>query len=421
MLISHNIGAYMCNRNQIIDLLESKKPKLLLCQEISQSPNELKNLKGYKVFFKQRINRKGGGIGTWVSETEEAVPVPEISFFDQGVYESLAVELPLKKRLILNFYRIPGSNYETFFENLERQLQYASRRQLKLIGGGDANMNMLTKSPARSRLEELLAKYNCSQLVSKFTRPRSRTLIDIIITSGNKTRFRAHTDYTTGLSDHASNELWEKRLKDMSMGPKDEDKALFVYNFKEENLTNCKERLDKMNWFKWEKELTSPSEMLLSLTQMLTNIVKENCQRKIRITKRNNPWFTQELHKLKMKCSRLQSKQAIKFCEDRERVFKEAKALYRREIRISKQKYYENKFVSAEKDSRKMWQIINEICARGPRKKINHVKYNDKLYLGQSLADQFNSYFKDVPTKQREKLQAPKRNHMDFMEKTCGR
>ena len=292
LLISHNIGAFMCNRNQIIDLLETKIPRLLLCQEISKSPTQLLNIKGYKVFSNLRRNQRRGGVATWVSEKEEAVPIPEISFFIQGEYESIAIELPLKKRMILNFYRIPGSKYETFFDNLERQLQYASRKQLKLIGGGDANLNMLKKSPARTRLEELLAKYNCSQLVQKFTRPRSRTLIDVLITSGNKTRFRPHTDYTTGLSDHASNELWEKRLKDTSKEPSDDRKTMSVYNFNEENVTNWKKSLDETNWFKWEKDHKTPGEKLGSLIKTLNTIVKENCQREVIQTKRNNPWFT---------------------------------------------------------------------------------------------------------------------------------
>ena len=208
---------------------------------------------------------------------------------------------------------------------------------------------------------------------------------------------------------------WEKRLKGMCKGPKDEEKTFSVYTFNEEKLTSSKRSLDKKDWLSWEKSHKTPNEMLTSLTQMLTAIVKENCLRTIKTTNRNNPWFTPELFKLKMKVARLQCKQAKNFLEDREKVFKETKALYRRKIRQSKQKYYESKFISSEKDSRKMWQLINEVCARGPRKRINHAKYKNKLYSGQPLADQFNEYFKDVPAKQREKLQAARKSHMEFL------
>ena len=107
--------------------------------------------------------------------------------------------------------------------------------------------------------------------------------------------------------------------------------------------------------------------------------------------------------------------QARGFCEDREMVFKETKAFYRREIRRRKQEYYEKKFAAVEKDSRKTWQLINDVCAKKPPKKIKHVQHNGTPYTGQALADLFNRYFKEVPAKQKEKLQTSQRNYMEFM------
>jgi len=417
LLLSHNIGAFLSNRNQIRELIESKKPKIFMAQEISRSPHSLKNIEGYNVWFSERTNQKGGGIATWVCDKEECNMVPEISIFIQGNYESIAVKLEKKKRLLVNFYRPPSGRFEVFFESLDKQLEYASKNQFKVIMAGDANLNWLKKSPAKTRLEGILAKYSCSQLITKFTRPRSRTLLDFILVGGTKRCFSVKTDYTTGLSDHASNELWEMRLRE-AMSINIEEKTVNVLSFSDNAMEACKKDLDKVDWYKWEEDHLDPNVMLTSLIKHMCDTIKNNCYKVIRCRgkSRSNPWFTKELHKLKMRCASLHNKQARNFCPDRARVLRDLKSLYRKTIRTNKENYYEGKFVASEHDPKRTWQLINEICGKTKQKPIASVAQNGMSYSGKQMADRFNEYFRDIPAKQREKLPTTTKHYKNYME-----
>jgi len=390
-----------------------------MAQEISRSPHSLKNIKGYNVWFMERTSQKGGGVATWVCDTEESCVVPEVSFFDQGHYESIAVKLIKKKRLFVNFYRPPSGRFEVFFESLGKQLEYASLNQLKIILAGDANINWLKKSPAKTRLEAILAKQSCSQIITKLTRPRSRTLLDMVIVSGTKRCLSVQTDYTTGLSDHASNEIWERRLRNV-IRKNDDVKTVSTLSFSNVAIAACKLDLDKLNWYKWEEEHLDPSHMLTSLTKILSDTINSNCSKQLIHGKtsasKSNPWFTPELRKLKNRCANLQNKQAMRFCPDRAIVLKNARTRYRKEIRLCKEKYYEGKFVATEHDAKKTWQLINEICGKTKGGlSINRVLKDGKTYMGKEMADQFNNYFRDVPAKQREKLPVTRKNYKEYM------
>jgi hypothetical protein len=53
--------------------------------------------------------------------------------------------------------------------------------------------------------------------------------------------------------------------------------------------------------------------------------------------------------------------------EIRDQNFKEAKKAYRKAIRIDIESYYSSKLIAADKDSKKIWSIINEVLDRGTK------------------------------------------------------
>jgi len=417
-LCSLNVSAYLSSRIAIMELIEERKPKVFMAQEISKSPDTLKNIQGYNLWFRERTNQKGGGVATWVSSNEEACMVPEISFFEQGHFESIAVQLSDKKRLLVNYYRPPSGSVDIFFEKLNKQLDYAAKKRLKIIASGDANINWRKKSPAKTKLETLLASYHCSQLVTETTRPRSNTIIDLLFTNNTNQCHRATTE-CANTSDHQMIALWQKRLKDtkksLQANEATENMTFLVFN--KETIGKCQRDLEREDWYQWEKSHDCLENMLHSLTTMISTTVKHNCEKTKAINERRKPWYTPELKHLKEKCMRLQKKLVKNFTPEREQIYKESRALYRRKCRQNKCKYYENKFAEVKNDSKKTWRLINEISGRSTsRSSMKQATRNGKTFKGQEVADQFNSYFKEIPLKLKSNLPLNTGNFKKYLE-----
>jgi len=418
-LCSLNVSAFLSSRIAIMEIMEEKKPKVFMAQEISKSPDTLKTIKGYNLWFRERTNQRGGGVATWISSNEEACMVPNISFFEQGHFESIAVQLTDKKRLLVNYYRPPSGCLDIFFEKLTEQFHYAAKNKLKIIASGDANINWRKKSPAKTRLETLLASYHCSQLVTETTRPRSNTIIDLLFTNNTNHCHRAVTE-CANTSDHQMIALWQKRLKDTKKTPQRNETTEYTtfYVFNKETIEKCQLDLDREDWYQWEKKHDCLENMLHSLTTMISTSVKHNCKKTKILNEKRKPWYTSELKHLKEKCIRLQKKMVKHFTTEGEKTYKESRALYRKMCRQNKCKYYENKFEEVKNDSKKTWRLINEVAGRSKSRSVmKQATRNGKTFRGHEVADQFNSYFKEIPLKLKSNLPRNTGNFKKYLEK----
>ena len=410
LLTSQNVSALNANHQEILDYIHEKKPTVYFGQEISVSSDNLKHIDGYRVYHRERVGQKGGGVACWVRNNIITEKVDDISFFEQGDFESLVVVMPDKKRAFINIYRPPRGNLEVFFSLLEKQLQYTSKSKLKAFIAGDININLKKRNNTTSRLNELLLTYNCTQLVKTITRPGrgGGTLIDTTIISGNTNHFTCKP-VATLISDHLGIETLEtcgRRLK--------KDNSTNVYIFNKENIDKCRSKLSDMNWYAWAKSFDSLDDMVDSFTHKLNRIIQECCKTIVRSKTKRNPWFTKELKHLRQRCTRLQHKLGLEHSREREDAYKAAKKEYKQKLWDQKRNYYNNRFQSVKGNPKEAWKIINTVTGRN---KINKEPYplfvEGRTVTGNEAAEKFCNFFKEKPAQILNNL-SPSQNNFEY-------
>jgi len=105
---------------------------------------------------------------------------------------------------IIAIYRAPSGNFDFFITKLDTILRRLHTVTTEFIICGDINIDYLTDSNKKSRLEALLKTYNLTSVVKFPTRTQkhSTTAIDNIFIDTSKMRDYTICPIINGLSDH---------------------------------------------------------------------------------------------------------------------------------------------------------------------------------------------------------------------------
>ena len=165
---------------------------------------ELKSIiPGYEFFHKERLTKKGGGVGIFVTEklSGNVKIIDQLTFSDE-LFENLTIQIPdcistgnndnyKKDLLVAAIYRPPNSqSYDLFNSELEKLLKSVDKGKSEVVLTGDFNLDLL-------KFENHLPTANYVDLVMnhkllpRIVRPtrikkQSATLIDHIFTKDDK-------------------------------------------------------------------------------------------------------------------------------------------------------------------------------------------------------------------------------------------
>lgn len=104
---------------------------------------------GYQTFFLNRNSKKGGGLVLLTKSHLDCCIVPAFSFIFTDI-EYLTVTA--NDCVYSVMYRPPDSSANNFFPLLDKLLNYVNDNNLKLILGGDFNIDLLKQSPVQTSL-----------------------------------------------------------------------------------------------------------------------------------------------------------------------------------------------------------------------------------------------------------------------------
>ena len=114
--------------------------------------------------------------------------------------------------------------------------------------------------------------------------------------------------------------------------------------------------------------LSNPSDMWSEWKKSFLEIVDKHCWqallRKARVRGRGSPWITSELKKQMLdrdilKIKAIKSNDPVVWAK-----FKKQRNIVNKVVKQAKQFYYQTSFSDHKGDSRKTWQIINELTSR---------------------------------------------------------
>ena len=307
-------------------------------------------------------------------------------------------EVPL---FVVVFYNLQGlrlwADFGMCFNIIQQMRQKFPRH--KIIVGGDFNIDLLNENNSFSlKLLDIAHAQGLQNIISQPTRltSESKTLIDHIFVSETQ-------DITSGqicadISDHNMTFL-SIPMKSMIISPPSSSIHL---RFSGVALEKIKEKLKKMNW----EEITSAGDVDTAVNVLYSKlgvVFRQECgritnaknKRRIRI----NTWMTKGLlisRHTKFKLAKIAAKSPSPSLIQRSKDFTK---LYNKVIRKAKENHYYELFRESRFDSKRTWQILNEVIQRKQStSSIPHsFKHNGLEVSGnKDIAENFNEHFTNV-------------------------
>ena len=301
-------------------------------------------------------------------------------------------------------YRPPvNKNFSECLSIVESILDLEFMRSKQLILGGDFNVNLLNyaNDNKSKNLADLFFSNSMYPLITKPTRfPNSLnnsslpTLLDHIWT--NIPSVHQSGIFWVDITDH----LPTFSIFNVS-SPELESK---IIKFRDYSIMNKQAFIANMYSVDWAVIVgdASVSECTAKFVKKFYEIYNESFPvrcKQLTDKRKHSPWLSSWLIKsidLKHKLSKL-VKQS-KFCPLQ---FKRYKNILTSKIRLSKRKYFKEKFTSCMNDMKTTWNNINGLLSSNKNNhKVINISENDEILSDPSIvANKFNNYFVDVSNK----------------------
>ena len=377
------------------------------------------HLEGYNCFYQDKhINKaKGSGVALYLKDELNGVVNEELSCVTKNL-ETLFITIQHDEPLHVGvLYRPPSGNASEALIELRKIIESCPKKNVYILG--DFNINLHDEnSKLVQDFESLILGLGLSPLISTSTHHKpgcKQSSIDNILTTNIENSICSGTITTCISHHHAVFNIFNSPLDSIE----DHERKYFqYYDYCATNVNKFIEVLDN--------ELTSDppedfSTFLTLFNHQLDNACKLDRPKCSKRTAKNNPWITSGLiasinrkHELydlwrkasKKKCLSKSSPNhadCLTLCYNctnkvtRHEEFKAHRKLLNHLINSAKRKYHGVKITECAGDSKKTWQIINELRGKKRREiKPNFVINNERVINRRIIANEFNKYFASI-------------------------
>lgn len=338
------------------------------------------NIPGYTIYRQDRINGRGGGVAIYVRNTAN---ITNIEIISQGSLDIeflwISAKINKNKVCIGCVYRPPNVNYKCL-QLLEDLLADSLISSDYIFCLGDFNINFLNTSSAEYKfLDNILQGFSLEQLVKNATRSAdgSSTLIDLILTNKLNIIINTGTINLPQFSDHHLVFC----LVDMPMVRKNNSHWVLSRDIKNINLREFDVTARRLNWNRLQY-FESIDEKVSYLESKITTLFNIHAPiRKIRVTKKYNPWITPNIKRMmvirdralsdykkllkNIHATNVQTKTKFEF-------YKEMRNFVTASIRREKKAYIENILNTNINNSRILWNNLDKlnICSKNRNNEI---------------------------------------------------
>lgn len=230
----------------------------------------------------------------------DAQIIPQVSYVSADIE---CLTLTTRNYVYAVMYRPPDSSVNTFISSLEELLNYVNDNNLKLILGGDLNINILESSAAAITFVSTVESSGYDIVTETPTRitPTSETLIDLFITNVNKDNVENGV-ICCDISDHfALYFVTESAIKKSQTLP-----ARTVQNITPHTLTAFSTSLSQTDWsavYHSETADLAYETFLIIFKKVYFRQFKEKVLQKCRRSRK--PWIDRECLRMIEKNSKL--------------------------------------------------------------------------------------------------------------------
>ena len=442
-LLSLNIRSLKSNFHKLQEI-EHKLIKFdIIClSETNIDPELIFNehfydLIGFHSPILQKPNRtslRGGGLAIYINK--DTFDIDSYKILDKlcintslqtGEFQFIEINTGHKnKNLIIgNFYRSPSQHSpSSFIEHLDKTMEYIGNKHTSktIILAGDSNIDFLkyeTYTPSQDLLN-VLTQNNLIPVISRPTRitDRSITLIDHIYTN-SITNIRTSGIITDPLSDHLGTYLKLGYTKQKI------NTAHTHYNhvdYSDEKISNFRCKLENLDWSKLN--LTYDANEKFNEFHSVFSECYSTCF-PVTVKKVNNrkaegkAWIQPWLQEACNRKNKLYARYMKYPTYENKVIYIKTKKWVEKRIRINKKKYYSNQISKYSDNSKKQWQIINNVISNvRSHVKISKITIGEKTITNSNdISESFNNYFCSIAEKLKNTIPASTQSHINYLPK----
>ena len=375
------------------------------------------HLEGYNRFYQDKyVNKvKGSGVALYIKDTLNGVVNDELSWVSENletIFVTVQHDEPLHVGVV---YRPPSGNSTEALNELKKIIEQCPKNNVHLIG--DFNIDLHDENTKLVQdFENLILGLGLSPLISTYTHHKpgcKQSCIDNILTTNIENSVYSGSISTCISHHHAVFHIFKSPLVSNEAH---EQKYTQYYDYCGTNVDHFVKALDNDLLNRPPENFT---DFVSVFNQQLDNACKLEQPKCSKRTARNNPWITSglinsikrkhELYELKIKAGKKaclntstpnQSDCICYHCTNkvmRHQEFKAHRKLLNHLINCAKHKYHGGKIAECIGDSKKTWQIINELRGKKRRQtKPNFVINNERVTNRRVIANEFNKYFASI-------------------------
>ena len=376
LIMQLNIRGLMSKQDSLKHLLSefnTLPDVVLLCETWLKKDTVSKaSMLCYKCYHKHRIDKLGGGVSILVKQKlrsrEQSDLVVPANLFEYNVVE---LKTNTRNMLVVSGYRPPNSNPRKFMQEYKSVLtKLKGLKNHDLIVGMDHNFDLLKSATnnTTSMFLNLNVDRDLTPCITKPTRVTNKTatLIDNILIS-TKLQYN-YTPFvvTDDLSDHYLSLLI---LHNVEKGKKD-GVNITKRRVDSASIELIKTDLDSVDWACLDR--MDVNEAFEYFHPILLKSIDAHCpKREYSISQDKiirDPWITKGLINSICKQKRLYLKQLHSSDPEYTNKYISYRNVLKKLLRHSKLKYFNNKCLEFKQNSRKLWQLINQVINKTNRK-----------------------------------------------------
>ena len=381
-------------------LSDSHSPKILGFCETKLSPEieNIYNIPGYSSIFNSKSTRSGG-LALYLKSEISFEVIDEFNFLLDFI-ESICIKIKIDGQdiVLCLLYRRPSSDLNQFL------IHYSSIidkfKNDKCIIFGDLNLDLL-KYDSCSNVQNFVNinfEKHFFPAINKPTRVtnHSATVIDHIWFNSIDDNELNNRIVLSDISDHFGiflgifdNVESEEPLKEFSYRDYKKLEDGSFYNA-------IQNKLEIISF----DSIHDVDSALQKLVDMISNVIDEVFPIKtIKPKHKPNPWITDEIKKLIKEKNKLYNKfcrRPITFGPQ----YRSCRNRLNNLIKSTKRRYFRSKLHNSMSDSKKTWNILNELLGRNTKSKHNLSRINDGVGIttdGERIASILNSHFVNTP------------------------
>ncbi|CAF2088983.1 unnamed protein product [Rotaria magnacalcarata] len=389
-----NVRSIIKNFDEVKNWMTSKQTDILTVSETwldEQTPDSFVNIEGYKLYRKDYIHSKIGGVAIYVRNELTSNEV----HFDINApidMEAIFVKVQYCKNpsiLISSMYRHPHGKKDTY-DFIETALNKMLKQNVQFYVLGDLNDNQIKSVNPKSPLKAIMYKNGLHQLIETPTRVTSSTtsLIDVIIT--NKRDGVTWENSECSIADHNIITV----IANMKKPKRNPITCTFrcMKNYSKEHF--CAVLSENIGALNNIYNTDNVDEQV----RIFTKVFQESLEKCAPIVTRNlkrppAPWLTEEVrtkmserdHLLRIFRQNVSEIAA-------QRAYQNSKKEVKRLVKKAKKQHYQSRLKDNKGNLKAIWKIVNEII---PRKSQNHDP-SSGLPDMQKIANDFNAFFSSI-------------------------